>query len=541
MVRSKSKGTRLVQILAIVVVLLIVAAGAVYTFSGSHEGGMYATFWSLVPPIIAIMLALITKEVYSSLFIGILVGALFQGAFHLEGAFNAILNDCLIGSLTDSWNVGILVFLVALGILVQLINRSGGSSAYGRWAGARIRNRRGALGATFGMGLLIFVDDYFNCMTVGNVMRPVTDKFRISREKLAYIIDSTAAPVCMIAPISSWAAAVSGVVEGTNGITLFIQAIPYNFYSLMTILMVAFIIVADFDFGPMLSLERNAKENGVLDTDAQDTAKQDIGHAGGKVIDLVLPVVLLIVCCILGMLYNGGAFEGVSIIDAFANCVASVGLSLGAMIALIITIVYYLLRGTLSFKESMECVPEGFKAMVPAILILTFAWGLKATTGMLGADEYVSTIVKGGATGFSAMLPAIIFLIAVGLSFATGTSWGTFGILIPIVVGVLPNAGSMLVLSISACLAGAVCGDHCSPISDTTIMASAGAACDHVKHVSTQLPYAMLVAGVSFVGYVIAGVLSMLSVNLIIALPITTVLMLAVLIVLKLLAKRKAA
>lgn len=523
----KTWGKRIAWVIVIAALIVSVIFAAI---GAKSENGLYATFWSLVPPLIAIVLALMTKEVYSSLFIGILAGALFYGKFNLETAFNTLLNNGLIGSLSDGWNVGILVFLVVLGIMVQLINRSGGSEAYGVWASQRIKGRKGALGATFGLGVLIFVDDYFNCLTVGSVMRPITDKFQISRAKLAYLIDATAAPICMIAPISSWAAAVSGVVEGTNGISLFVSAIPFNYYSLLTIVMVLFVILTGFDFGSMKVHEENARKGDLFTTGKPEEVEvKPVAPGRGKVADLVLPIIVLIVCCVLGMVYTGGLFSGTSFIDAFAGCDASVGLSLGSMIALLITIVYYLIRRNLKFADCMACVPEGFKSMVPAILILTFAWGLKAMTGLLGADVYVAGLVQSGAASLQVMLPAIIFAIAIGLSFATGTSWGTFGILIPIVVAVLPNAGNMLTLSISACLAGAVCGDHCSPISDTTIMASAGAQCPHVNHVSTQLPYAMLVAIVSFVSYIISGFIP----NALISLPIAIVLMLGTLLVMR--------
>lgn len=474
----------------------------------------YRTFWALLPPIIAIALALITKEVYSSLFIGILSGgilyAITDSGFGITRVFDAVVNQGLIGSVASSDNVGILIFLVVLGIVVVLMNRAGGSRAYGEWASRKIGSRRGASLATFILGVLIFVDDYFNCLTVGSVMRPVTDKQRISRAKLAYLIDSTAAPICIIAPISSWAAAVSGTVDGVNGIELFIQTIPFNLYALLTIVMVLFISLTDMDFGPMKKYEQNAVK-GDLFTSGQDLykdAQEEPLTTRGKVIDLIFPVLILVLFCVIGMLYNGGLFSGVGIIDAFANCNASLGLSLGSLGALIVIVIYFIARRVLSFNDCMNVIPEGFKSMVPAILILCFAWTLKSMTGLLGADKYVSAVVESVRT-LQYFLPAILFLVAVGLSFATGTSWGTFGILIPIVTGVfhpsVDNMTPLFIICVSACLAGAVCGDHCSPISDTTIMSSTGAQCKHVNHVSTQIPYAMLVAGVCLIGYLVSG------------------------------------
>lgn len=488
------------------------------------------SLWSLLPPVVAIGLALITKEVYSSLFLGIVTGGVLcmlssapvsvgegESLGHgFTALFNAVVNEGIIKNLSDSWNVGILVFLVVLGIIVVLMNKAGGSRAYGEWAVRRIKTRKGASLATFALGVLIFVDDYFNCLTVGLVMRPVTDTHKVSRAKLAYLIDATAAPVCIIAPISSWAAAVSGTVEGVNGISLFIQTIPFNLYALLTILMVILISTLDVDFGPMRKHELNAK-NGDLFTTGESqypaTAETPV-TSKGKVIDLVLPVIILIILCVTGMIYTGGFFSGESFVNSFANCDAAYGLSIGSIGALVLIVIYFLIRRVLTFKNCMEAVPEGFKQMVPAILILTFAWALKSMTGLLEASTYVSSIVE-SATAVKILLPAILFVVAVGLSFATGTSWGTFGILIPIVTGVFESelagvaAGgtipTMVVICISACLAGAVCGDHCSPISDTTIMASTGAQCDHVNHVSTQLPYAMSVAAISFIGYLVAG------------------------------------
>lgn len=508
--------------------------------SDEYQSNAYATIWALLPPVVAIVLALITKEVYSSLFVGIVAGALIYANFNVETAYTTMFNAGFIEKLADKWNVGILIFLVVLGAMVVLMNRAGGSAAYGKWAGERIKTRRGALLSTFGLGCLIFVDDYFNCLTVGSVMRPLTDKNRISRAKLAYIIDATAAPICMIAPISSWAAAVAGVTDDGNGLSLFIRAIPYNFYSLLTILMIIMICLMKFDFGPMKRHEKNAEAGDLYTTDARPyaNASEEKVSPNGKVFDLILPVIVLIACCILGMVYTGYKYgEATNFIDAFANCDASLGLSLGSVVALILTIIYFICRRVLSFKECMSSIPEGFKAMVPAILILTFAWTLSAMTGLLGADVYVSGIFEGGAAGLKMFLPAIVFAVALGLAFATGTSWGTFGILIPILTNIKNLNPELLVISISACLAGAVCGDHCSPISDTTIMASTGAQCDHINHVSTQLPYAMLVAAVSFVSYIVAGVTQ----NVFISLPVALVLMAGVLVVMKLLSKEKKA
>jgi len=502
---NRRKILSLLAILAVIIIAFSVPAFA-ESAAEEYQSNVYGTFWALLPPIIAIALALITKEVYSSLFIGIVCGALLYSNFNPLMAFNTMFTEGFISSLADSWNVGILIFLVVLGAIVALMNKAGGSAAYGKWASERIRSRKGAMLATFGLGVLIFVDDYFNCLTVGNVMRPITDKHRISRAKLAYLVDATAAPVCMIAPISSWAAAVTGVVEGYDGLDLFIRAIPYNLYSLLTIAMIIFITLVGIEYGPMRIHEENAIKHGdVYTTPDRPYEGQDgeVTVGKGKVKDLVIPVIILITFCILGMLYTGGILEGENIINAFANCDASLGLSLGSTLALIIVIIYMLARRVLSFNECMGCIPEGFKAMVPAILILTFAWTLSGVTGLLGASDFVSGVFE-SATGLKMLLPAIVFAVAVGMSFATGTSWGTFGILLPIVVavGLEPE---LLVISVSACLAGAVCGDHCSPISDTTIMSSTGAMCNHINHVSTQIPYAFTVAGVSFFGYILAG------------------------------------
>lgn len=507
----------------------------------SDQPAMYATFWALVPPVVAIALALITKEVYSSLFVGIVVGGLFYSNFSFEGTISHVFDNGFLSVLSDSYNVGILIFLVILGVIVSLMNRAGGSAAFGRWASSKIKSRAGAQLATIALGVLIFIDDYFNCLTVGSVMRPVTDKHKISRAKLAYIIDSTAAPVCIIAPISSWAAAVTGFVEGEDGFSLFIQAIPYNFYALLTILMIIILAVSSIDYGPMAKHEKNAAEKGDLFTTpgrpyANVEGVSSIGR--GTVIDLILPIICLIVCCVIGMLYTGDFFNGADFVTAFSNSDASRGLAMGSFFGLVFTILFYTLRRVMRFEECMSCIPDGFKSMVPAILILTCAWTLKAMTDSLGAAEYVASIMGGCAKGLLNLLPAFIFLVGCGLAFATGTSWGTFGILIPIVVSVFSNSNpTLMVISISACMAGAVCGDHCSPISDTTIMASAGAQCEHVNHVSTQLPYALTVAAVSFLTYIVAGFTQ----SAWISLPFGAALLIAVLFVFRLLAKRRTA
>ncbi len=493
---------------------------------------MYATIWALVPAFVAIVLALITKEVYSSLFLGILVGGIFYSGFSFEGTVNHVFQTGFIGVLSDSYNVGILVFLVILGAMVCMMNKAGGSAAFGRWAAEHIKSRAGAQLATILLGCMIFIDDYFNCLTVGSVMRPVTDKHKISRAKLAYLIDSTAAPVCIIAPISSWAAAVTGFVDGADGFSLFIRAIPFNFYALLTIVMMIVLTVTKTEYGPMRQHEFNAHKGDLHSTPAgavdefEDAVE---GNPNGKVLDLILPVASLIVFCVIGMIYTGGFFEGVDIVEAFSNSDASVGLAYGSFFALIFTIIFYMARKVLSFKECMNALPEGFKAMVPAILILTMAWSLKAMTDSLGAAPYVEGLVKASAKGLMNFLPAIIFLVGCILAFASGTSWGTFGILIPIVVEAFAGNETMMIISISACMAGAVCGDHCSPISDTTIMASAGAQSNHINHVNTQLPYAITVAVVSFVTYIVAGFVK----TAWIALPVGILLMIATLIVIR--------
>ncbi|MBQ7597653.1 MAG: Na+/H+ antiporter NhaC family protein [Clostridia bacterium] len=500
----------------------------------------YATILSLLPPIIAIVLALITKEVYSSLILGIIAGGIIYAGLNFEGIMNHVVQDGFIANVADSYNIGIIIFLVILGALVAMMNKAGGSAAFGRWAVKHIKSRVGAQLATIALGVLIFIDDYFNCLTVGSVMRPVTDSHNVSRAKLAYLIDATAAPVCIIAPISSWAAAVAGFARGAgadSGMSLFINAIPYNFYALLTIVMMLFLAISKFDYGPMKKHERNALEAGDLFTSGTKQAVEAMEvNEKGRVIDLVLPVVILIISCVIGMIYSGGFFDGASFVDAFSDSDASVGLALGAAFTFVITVIYFICRRVLKFKDIMESLPEGFKAMVPAILILVCAWTLKAMTDSLGAKIFISQLIEGSAGAFEKFLPAIIFLIAVGLSFATGTSWGTFGILIPIVLSVFKAGDPITIVAISACMAGAVCGDHCSPISDTTIMASAGAQCDHINHVSTQLPYALTVAGVSAVAYIIAGFVS----NWVIVLPIAIVLMIATLFVVKALTAKKA-
>lgn len=498
------------SVATLLIAILIMTTVTVFAEGDAAEytPAVYATFWALVPPVVAIVLALITKEVYSSLLIGIIVGGVFYAGGNFELAITHVFSDGIISVLSDSYNVGILIFLVILGAMVSLMNRAGGSAAFGVWAGKHIKTRVGAQLTTILLGCLIFIDDYFNCLTVGSVMRPITDRHNVSRAKLAYLIDATAAPVCIIAPISSWAAAVTGFVPGEDGLSVFIQAIPYNFYALLTILMMLGLVMFKVDYGPMKEHETNAVKNGDLfTTGAMPYAYTDEEkeNTDGHVIDLLIPIFSLIVFCVIGMIYTGGFFSGESFASSFSNADASLGLSLGSFFALVVTILLYVFRRVLSFKKCMECIPEGFKSMVPAIMILTFAWALKAMTDSLGAAVFVEGIMKTYAQGFSNFLPAIIFVVGCFLAFATGTSWGTFGILIPIVVGVFSNDHTMMIISISACMAGAVCGDHCSPISDTTIMASAGSQSDHVNHVSTQLPYAMSAAAISFVTYLVAG------------------------------------
>ena len=518
-------------------VLLLAMTFSTTVFAAEEEleyvPDLHATFWALVPAIVAIGLALITKEVYSSLFVGILMGALLYSGFQFELTITHIFSDGIIGVLSDSYNVGILVFLVILGAMVSLMNKAGGSAAFGQFAAGKIKNRVGAQLATILLGVLIFIDDYFNCLTVGSVMRPVTDKFKVSRSKLAYLIDATAAPICIIAPISSWAAAVTGFVEGEDGFSIFIRAIPYNFYAILTIVMMVGMVLMKTEFGKMKEHERNAARKGDLFTTPgrpYENTKEEKVNAKGGVVDLLIPIAALIVCCVIGMIYTGGFFEGAGFVEAFSNSDASLGLTLGSFFGLVITVILYQIRRVLSFKECMDCIPEGFRAMVPAILILTFAWTLKAMTDSLGADVYVAGLVESSAGAFMNFLPAIIFVVGCFLAFATGTSWGTFGILIPIVVAVFQNGDpQMMIMSISACMAGAVCGDHCSPISDTTIMASAGAQCEHVNHVTTQLPYAVLAAVVSFATYIVAGFVK----SAWIALPVGIALMAALLFALR--------
>ena len=478
----------------------------------TYTCAVYSTFFSLLPPVIAIVLALNTKEVYTSLLVGIASGALLYANGNLELALNTLFfneDGGMITKLSDSGNVGILAFLVMLGILVALMNKAGGSAAFGRWASTHIHSRAGAQFATLLLGVMIFVDDYFNCLTVGSVMRPVTDRQKVSRAKLAYLIDSTAAPICIIAPVSSWAAAVTSSVpagSGINGFTMFLRTIPYNYYAMLTVVMSLFLIFTGAEFGPMKLNEDNAKK-GDLFTTADRPYGDDVddgSDTNGHVIDLIAPVLVLIAACIFGMVYTGGFFEGVDFITAFADCNASAGLVLGSSIALLFTFVFYRVRSVMTFQDFAACIPEGFKAMVSPMLILSLAWTLSGMTGLLGAKYYVASLLGNSAAALQYLLPVIIFLVAVFLAFATGTSWGTFSILIPIVCQAFPD-GEMLVVSIAACLSGAVCGDHCSPISDTTIMASAGAHCSHVNHVSTQLPYAITAAACSAVCYVITG------------------------------------
>ena len=516
------------------VVLVLMFATTVFGAEQTEEyvPAVYATFWALVPPVVAIGLALITKEVYSSLFIGVLMGGILYSGFSFEGTITHIFEDGMISVLSDSYNVGILIFLVILGTMVCLMNRAGGSAAFGQFAADHIKGRVGAELATILLGCLIFIDDYFNCLTVGSVMRPVTDKFKVSRAKLAYLIDATAAPICIIAPISSWAAAVTGFVEGEDGFSIFVRAIPYNFYAILTIVMMIGMVLLRTEFGSMKFHEKNALKGDLYTTPGRpyDTEKQPEVSVRGTVLDLLIPIISLIICCMIGMLYTGGFFSGEDFVTAFSQSDASLGLTMGSFFGLLITIGLYQVRRVLKFSECMACIPEGFKSMVPAIMILSFAWTLKAMTDSLGADVYVATVVASSARSFLNFLPAIIFVVGCFLAFATGTSWGTFGILIPIVVAVFENSNpDLMIISISACMAGAVCGDHCSPISDTTIMASAGAQCEHVNHVTTQLPYAVTAAVVSFVSYIIAGFVQ----SAWIALPIAIALMVATMFVIR--------
>lgn len=534
------KKKTIVNLIAFFITAIIVAVCAVFIKTTDPEAtSMYsATFVAMLPPLVAIALALITKEVYSSLFAGILLGGLFVANWKPVAALDSILNDGIIAAVSGT--AGIFIFLVILGAMVALVNKAGGSAAFGRWAKKNIKSRTGAAIATFILGVLIFIDDYFNCLTVGSVMRPVTDSHKISRAKLAYLIDATAAPICMIAPVSSWAAAVSKFAEGTgySGIELFIRAIPYNFYSLLTLVFIVALTVMKFDYGPMKLHEFNAMHNDDLFTTGKEEMENidEDFNPRGKVIDLILPVIMLVVTCVFGLLYVGGFFAGSDFITAFGDTDATVGLPWGVIIALIATVIYLIARRVVTFKEAMECIPKGFIAMVPAILILTFATSLKNMTGLLGADVFVGNLMDSTAAGLANFLPAIIFVVACILSFSTGTSWGTFGILIPIVAAIFPAGDELLIIGMSACLAGAVCGDHCSPISDTTIMSSAGAQCNHLNHVSTQLPYAITVAAISFVMYVIAAFIQ----NAYILLSIGVVLTIAVLFVMKAITSKKA-
>ncbi len=531
---SKKAGTAL-SLMAMVFMgalaspLTVLAADAEETY----QPALYATIWALLPPLVAIILALITKEVYSSLFVGIVVGALIYSGFKFEGTVTQIFEGGIIKVLSDSYNVGILIFLVILGSVVCMMNKAGGSAAFGRWASQKIHTRVGAELAAIILGILIFIDDYFNCLTVGSVMRPVTDRHHVSRAKFAYLIDATAAPVCIIAPISSWAAAVSGFVEGQDGLAIFVRTIPYNFYAILTIVMMVGMVLMKTEFGAMKTHEINALNGDLYTTSArpyENATDDEAPNPRGKVIDLVVPIVVLVICCVISMIYTGGFFSGTDFVTAFSQSDASTGLAMGSAFGLVFAIIFYMVRRVINFRDCMACIPDGFKAMVPAIMILTFAWTLKAMTDSLGAAVFVEESMRSVAGGIEVILPAIIFLVGCGLAFATGTSWGTFGILIPIVVAVFEKSSpEMMIISMSACMAGAVCGDHCSPISDTTIMASAGAQCDHVTHVSTQLPYAILAAAVSFVTYIVAGFVK----TAWIALPVGIVLMLIVLFVIK--------
>ena len=531
----------LLAVLVLVVMAMTTGAFAAGEEAAEYVSPFYATPWALLPPVVAIGLALITKEVYSSLFIGILVGGLLYSGFNFEGTVLHVFEDGIVSVLSDSYNVGILVFLVILGAMVCLMNKAGGSAAFGRWAAKNIKSRVGAQMAAIVLGVLIFIDDYFNCLTVGSVMRPITDKHRVSRVKLAYVIDATAAPVCIIAPISSWAAAVSSYVPDGQGLAVFIRAIPYNFYALFTIAMMIAMVLMKVEFGPMLKFERNAIKTGDLFSGSNPYAglmEDDPDDTKGAVADLVLPIVVLIVACVTGMLYSGSFFDAASenylnIPGAFSSSDASIGLMLGSSFGLLFALIFYWVRKAMTFKQMMECIPEGFKAMVPAIMILTFAWSLKAMTDSLGATPFVEYFVNTYARSVQFFLPAIVFAIGCLLAFATGTSWGTFGILIPITMAIFPLDNPLGIICISASMAGAVCGDHCSPISDTTIMASAGAQCDHVNHVSTQLPYAIVCASIAFVSYVVAGLLVHFGAPGILALPFGLVLLLGFLVVMK--------
>lgn len=548
----KVPGSRMITVLGILLVFSVISLGiTVFAEEAPAETiievveieealpRFFATPLSLLPPVIAIVLALITKEVYSSLFIGILAGGILAADFSPAGTIDAVVNTGFISSVSGS--AGIFIFLVILGILVALINKTGASAAFGAWAKKHIKTRVGAILATFALGILIFIDDYFNCLTVGSVMLPVTDNHKVSRAKLSYIIDATAAPVCMIAPISSWAAAVASYAEGTgySGFTLFVRAIPYNFYSLLTLVFIVAITLMKFDYGPMAIHEKNAIEKGDLFTSGSEHEAVDAGDSNhkGKVCDLLIPILFLIIVCVIALIYVGGFFDGVSFIDAFGDTDATVGLPWGGLITLIFTIIYLICRRVITFSDAMKCIPDGFIAMVPAIIILTMAGSLKNMTTSLGSSEFVSDFMTGAASGLATFLPAVIFLVACFISFSTGTSWGTFGILIPIVTSIFSADSELMYVGMSACLAGAVCGDHCSPISDTTIMSSAGARCDHINHVSTQLPYAITVATVSFVSFIIASFIQ----RWYIALPIGILLMVGTLFVIRNITSKKSA
>ncbi len=552
--RSLKRAIPFILLAVVLVMTLTVTVFADGEDAGGGGGSFaYATALSLLPPLIAIVLALITKEVYSSLFVGILVGGLLATNFSFAKTLDTVISDGIIESVAG--NAGVFIFLVILGVLVALLNRTGASAAFGKWAEKNIKTRVGAQLATFFLGVLIFIDDYFNCLTVGSVMQPVTDTHKISRAKLAFLIDATAAPICMIAPISSWAAAVASYAEGTgySGLSLFVRAIPYNFYSLLMIVFIIALALMKFDYGSMAVHEKNAVEKGDLFTSGTEHAAEDTGRTGthGKVCDLVIPIVLLIVVCVIGLVYVGGFFGtdawggtdcAGDFIGAFSNTDATLGLPWGGIITLIAVMIYLVCRRTITFKEAMECFPEGFKAMVPAILILTFAGSLKNMTTLLGSSEFVRSFMSGAAAGLTTFLPAVIFLVAVFISFSTGTSWGTFGILIPIVTSIFPASSELMYIGMSACLAGSVCGDHCSPISDTTIMSSAGARCDHINHVSTQLPYAVTVAAVSFVSFIVAGALGNLLggvLTAVISLVIAVALMIGTLFVIRAMTAKK--
>ena len=540
----KRKQIGMLIFLAVIVILLFVTANTsgVITDPGNYQCGVYATVFALLPPVIAIGLALITKEVYTSLLAGIITGGLLYSNFNLELMINTIFfqeDGGMVYKLADAWNVGILVFLVMLGILVSMLNKAGGSAAFGKWASKHIKTRIGAQISVMILGVLIFVDDYFNCLTVGSVMRPVTDRHKVSRAKLSYIIDATAAPVCIIAPISSWAAAVTSSVpedSGINGFAVFLQTIPYNLYAILTLVMVLLVTVLRVDFGPMKKHEMNAIAGDLFTTPGRpyEGNEEEVINEKAHVLDLILPVAVLIASCIVTMVYTGGFFEGASFVDAFAASDASVGLVLGGAVTLVFTFIYYMMRDVLSFEEFAKCIPEGFQSMIAPILILTMAWTLSGMTNLLGAKYFVADLVANSASAMQGFLPMIIFLVAAFLAFATGTSWGTFSILIPIVIGVFPE-GQMMVISIASCLAGAVCGDHCSPISDTTIMASAGGHCEHVNHVVTQLPYVLVVGSVCMVGYLLIGIFKAVGLDAIVwlTLPICIVLLCVVLFVIR--------